>query len=370
LKILSLTLKTFSVTSGIEKVCRVSGKAIYEHCKESGEDFTMYSMCDEKDIKTDPYLPPGVFEGFAGKKLWFIIKSLRQGIKSRVVVLSHIDLLLPGYLIKLFSPKTKIILIAHGIEVSKPPSLRHRKMLKHIDLIMPVSDFIKEKMKKLFDIPEKKFRVLNNCLDPFLPAPPDESRRNECRHIYGIAENAILLMTLSRLSSKEKNKGYDKMLIAVKKLHTSFPNLKYLFVGKYDTVEKTRLDSVIHDLGIEDDVIFTGFVPDAVLGDFYNMSDVNIIPGEKEGFGFPFIEALYYNKPVIAGSGDSVTSDLYGNRLGTLIDLSSQEDITATIQKVITNIKAFMPDRKLVMEKFGYPAYKKNWKIVLDEVQS
>jgi glycosyltransferase involved in cell wall biosynthesis len=106
-----------------------------------------------------------------------------------------------------------------------------------------------------------------------------------------------------------------------------------------------------------------------VLGDFYNMSDVNIIPGEKEGFGFPFIEALYYNKPVIAGSSDGNGTDQYGNSLGTLIDLSSQEDITATIQKVITNIKAFMPDRKLVMEKFGYPVYKNNWKLVLEGVR-
>lgn len=328
----------------------------------------MYSMCDKKEIKTDPYLPSSVFKGFAGKRWWFVIKSLRQGIKSRVVVLSHIGLLLPGYLIKLFSAKTKIILIAHGIEVLKPLSLRHRKMLKSIDLILPVSDFTKEKMKTLFDLPEKKFRVLNNCLDPFLPAPPDESRRNESRSIYGIAESDIVLMTLSRLSSKEKSKGYDKMLIAVKKLHTSFPNLKYLFVGKYDADEKRRLDSVIRDLGIEDDVIFTGFVPDAVLGDFYNMSDVNIIPGEKEGFGFPFIEALYYNKPVIAGS-NGITGDLDGNNLGTLVDLSSQEDITATIQKVITNIKAFMPNRKLVLEKFCYPVYKNKWGQILKEVQ-
>ena len=108
-----------------------------------------------------------------------------------------------------------------------------------------------------------------------------------------------------------------------------------------------------------------------VLADFYNMADVYIMPDEKEGFGFPFINALYYNKPVIAGRNDGITDDQYGNRLGTLIDLRSQEEITTTIQKVITDVKAFMPDRKLVMEKFSYPVYKNNWKKVLVlEVQS
>lgn len=327
----------------------------------------MYSMNDGKKIKTEPYLPASVFTGFEGVKLWFIIKSLRQGIKSRMVVLSHINLLMTGYLIKLFSPKTKIILIAQGTTIWKPLSGRKKRMLKSIDLIIPVSDFTKEKMKALFDFPEEKFRVINNCLDPFLQAPADESRRNEGRNSYGIAENDFVLMTLSRLSSKEKSKGYDKVLIAIKKLHTSFPNLKYLFVGIYDAHEKTRLDNVVHDLGIEDDVIFTGFVPDMVLADFYNMADVFIVPGENAGFGFPLINALYYNKPVIAGRSYMVTDSLYGNGLATLIDLGSQQEITATIQKIITDIEAFMPDRKLVMEKFSYPVFTNNWKKVLEE---
>src|SRR4029078_12681727 len=126
----------------------------------------------------------------------------------------------------------------------------------------------------LLDLPEEKFRVINNCLDPFLPELSDEARRIECRNSYGIGENDFLLMTLGHLSPKEKSEGYDKVLIAVKKLHKAFPNLKYLFVGKYDAIEKKRLDNIVRDLGIEDDVIFTGFVPDSVVADFYNMADV------------------------------------------------------------------------------------------------
>ncbi|MEP6927264.1 MAG: glycosyltransferase family 4 protein [Ginsengibacter sp.] len=367
MKILFLTLKAFSATGGIEKICRVAGRAMYEYTITSREEFTMYSLYDAKNIDTQPYLPSHIFKGFAGAKIGFVIRSLREGIKSRVVVLSHINLLLPAYLIKLFSSKTKVVLLANGIETGKPLSLSKKKILQRIDLIISGSDFIKEKIKVLYNIPEEKCCVLNNCLDPFLPPLADKSRRTECRSIYGIAENDFVLMTMSQLS-KEKSTGYDKVLIAVKKLHALFPNVKYLFVGKYDDAEKVRLDSVINDLGIEDHVIFTGFVPNGVLADYYNMADLYIIPNEKEGFGFPFIEALYYNKPVIAGKGHSITDNTYGNSLGTLIDLSSQENITTAIQKIITNVKAFMPDRELVMEKFSYPVYKNNWKKILDEI--
>ena len=115
-------------------------------------------------------------------------------------------------------------------------------------------------------------------------------------------------------------------------------------------------------------VFFTGFVPDEELADHYNMCDVYIMPSEKEGFGISFIEALYYNKPVIAGNRDGTADALLDGRLGLLVDPRSQQEITAAIKKVIGNVSAFRPDRELLMEHFSYGVYKKNWKRVLDSL--
>jgi glycosyltransferase involved in cell wall biosynthesis len=318
----------------------------------------MYSLEDPAGSNTHPYLPSTVYRGFNASEISFFIKGVGKGIKSSIVVLSSIRLLLPGYFIKLFAPKKKLILFTHGIENWETFSSFKQKMLQRIDMIIAVSNFTKEKMKELFKIPEDRFMVLNNCLDPFLPELSGRTRRNEFRSSYGFAETDIVLMTMSRLTIKEKNKGYEKIMVAVKKLHATFPHLKYLLVGKYDDDEKMHLDKLAHALGIEFDVTFTGFVPDSVIGDYYNMADAFIVPGEKEGFGISFIEALYYNKPVITGWSDGITGALDDSRLGIRIDLQSQEDVTATIQKVINNITAFTPDRKLVLEKFSYPVYK------------
>ena len=177
-------------------------------------------------------------------------------------------------------------------------------------------------------------------------------------------------MTLSRLSAKEINKGYDKVLVAIKTLRQSFPQLKYLFVGKYSVEEKARLDKVIHDLGIEGDVIFTGFVQDNVLAHYYNMADVYIMPSEKEGFGISFIEAIYYKKPVIAGNRDGTIDALCNGKLGILIDPRSQEEITSAIYKVISNIKSFTPDSRLLMENFSYDVYKNKWREIVEGLKS
>ncbi|MDP4285474.1 MAG: glycosyltransferase family 4 protein [Bacteroidota bacterium] len=363
--ILFLTLKTFSATGGIEKVSRVAGMAINEYAEAHQEKLSVISMHDKKLPTTKPYFPSSVFIGMAAKRIAFIIRAWRQGIRSRVVVLSHINLLLPGYLIKFFSGKTKLVLIAHGIEVWQPLSPFKQRMLKAVDLMLPVSHFTKEKMKLLFHLPEEKLQVLNNCLDPFLPTPATEEERINWRSKYQLKDDDRVLMTLSRLSAKEKNKGYDKVLESIRELRPLFPNLKYVFVGKYDEEEKNRVEQLAVSLGISDALIFTGFVPDSELAFYYNMADVYIMPSEKEGFGITFIEAMYYHLPVIAGNRDGTTDALANGQLGTLVDPRSQEAITAAIHKVFTNLSAFVPDRNLLMERFSYEVYKDKWKSVL-----
>jgi glycosyltransferase involved in cell wall biosynthesis len=346
-------------------VCKVAGKALYENAIDHREEFAMYSKHDPCDGNTQPYLPSNNFKGFGGQKNKFIRQSIKQGSHSKVVILSHINLLLAGYLIKLASPKTKVVLIAHGIEVWRPLTAAKKKMLRAIDKVVAVSKFTREKLIQLFGIPGQKLEVINNALDPFLLPPQNPARRSEFRSSYGYTDNDIVLMTLSRLSATEQEKNYDKVLIAIKKLHVLLPQLKYVFVGKYDEEEKSRIEGLAGALGIEYDITFTGFVPDSVIADYYNMADIYIMPSEKEGFGISFIEAMYYNKPVIAGNRDGTTDALADGRLGVLVDPQNQQEITAAIQRVATGITAYMPDRKLLLEKFSFDVYKKKWETLI-----
>jgi glycosyltransferase involved in cell wall biosynthesis len=364
--LLFLTLKTFSATGGVEKVCRVAGKAFMEYSSGKEEPLQIISLYDAAGSDPQPYFPTSVFRGLGAKRISFVIQAWRRGIKSRVVVLSHVNLLMPGYLIKIFSPQTKLILIAHGIEVWRPFPFLKRRFLKKVDLIVPVSSFTRDKMKSLFHLPDKKFRVINNCLDPFLAPPADGKARIEWRKEFQIADADMVLMTLSRLSVSERTKGYDKVLYAIRDLKTDLPFITYLFVGKYEEAEKNRLENLARELGLEGRLIFTGFVRDQELSFYYNMADIYIMPSEKEGFGISFIEAMYYGLPVIAGNRDGTKDALLNGRLGTLIDPESQEEITGAIRKLAVNLYAFRPDRELLQRNFNFSLYKKAWGSVLD----
>lgn len=346
---------------------RVAGKALYELCREKGDELKIFSMYDETAEADSRYFPCPIFRGFAIRKRKFVIKSVRCGMKCSLVVLSHINLLLAGYLIKLLSPQTKLVLIAHGIEAWGKFSFLKKNMLTQCDQILAVSEFTKRAIMRQNGIPAEKLTVLNNCLDPYLHDPITGEKNEELLEKYGFGKTDTILMTLTRLAAKERYKGYDMVIKSLHRLRSEYPNLKYLVVGKYDAAEKRRLDKMVSELDLKDQVVFAGFVPDEELAEHFNLADIYIMPSEKEGFGIVFIEAMYYHKPVIAGNRDGSADALLGGQLGLLVNPASEEEVSCAIKKILANKENYLPDRSLLLKNFSYPVYKEKWRAVVSE---
>ena len=359
MNILFLTLRVFSATGGIEKVCRLAGRALHLSSVENSDNkVKIFSMYDEPADVNELYFPTAIFTGFGKSKVQFIAAAVKEGISNQLIILSHVNLLVVGYLVKLISPKTKVVLIAHGIEVWRVFPKWKKMMLNKYDLILPVSEFTKTRMMELYDIPEKKLTVLNNCLDPFLPLPLKAKKNDRLLQLYGINENDTVLFTLTRMAKGERYKGYDHVIQAVFELRHIKPSIKYLIVGKYDESEKARLDEIITSLSLQGNIILTGFIPDDEIAVHFNLADIYIMPSQKEGFGIVFIEALYYGKPVIAGNIDGSVDALKNGIFGLLVNPTNQQQITDAIIEVITNKQKFIPDSVKVNEHFGFNFYK------------
>ena len=367
MNILFLTLRVFSATGGIEKVCRLAGRALHLLASEQPDSkVSIFSMYDEKTDSNDLYFPASIFSGFGQSRVHFIAAAIKEGINNQMVILSHVNLLLVGFLIKLIAPNTKIVLIAHGIEVWRNFPKWKRMMLNRMDLILPVSEFTKIRMMELYDIPEHKMTVLNNCLDPFLPLPLKAKKNDRLLKLYGINKNDTLLFTLTRMASGERYKGYDQVIQAIHDLKQLHPTIKYLIVGKYDDVEKARLDEVITRLHLADNIILAGFIPDEEIAVHFNLADIYIMPSQKEGFGIVFIEALYYGKPVIAGNADGSVDALKNGLFGLLVNPSDQQKINKAIVEVITNKQQYIPDPASVLEHFGFDVYKEKLRKIIN----
>jgi len=364
--ILLLTLKVFSATGGIEKVCRVAGKSLFEWTVREEKSVEVFCMHDsQEDADDNKYFPSEIFRGFAGGRIRLIWEAVKKGRNSDTVILSHINLLLVGWLIKLFSPKTKLVMFAHGIEIWGELSGLKKRMLKSCDLIVPVSQYTADRISEIHQWPASKLKVLNNCLDPFLPVGQPEQAIENLRKKYGLKKDNIVLFTLTRLSSKERYKGYDKVLEALVELKKSYPSVRYLLAGSYDTEEKRHLDEMIGRMGLTNDVLIPGFVAEEDLVTHFKMADLYVMPSMKEGFGIVFIEAMYYGLPVIAGNKDGSVDALCNGELGILVDPIDTSAILEAMSRILHDRNQFIPDRKKLMDLFSYEQYKNRFETLL-----
>jgi glycosyltransferase involved in cell wall biosynthesis len=356
--LLFLTLNVFSATGGIEKVAKVAGKALSQICEKENIGFALHSAYDNTADCNQDYVPAHFFRGFGGRRVSFVWQSLRKGRRASVILLSHSNLLPVGYVIKRLFPRTKLLLLAHGIEVwSRLPAWR-RQMLKCCDHILPVSQFTRNTMLQVHGLDADRLTVVNNCLDPFLPRSQKE-KSVALLERYGFTADNKILLTLTRLSANERYKGYDEVLMAVKALKHEHPGLRYLVVGKADKAEKDRLRRFIRQQRLEKEVVLAGFVPDDELAAHFTLADVFIMPSRKEGFGIVFIEALSYGLPVIAGNRDGSVDALANGTLGTLVNPEDPAALRAAIQHVLNNKKEFVPNVAEVRKRFDFTVYKK-----------
>lgn len=366
---LFLTLNIFSATGGIEKVCRIAGKALYENSVKNNSRLMIWSMHDKEGaVNGNRYFPTELYMCYGAKKAWFVQEAVVQGAKSKTVILSHINLLMVGWMIKKISPKTRVILMAHGIEIWGKISKAKSMMLGAVNQFWAVSNYTRSKIIESHGIPAEKIAVLNNCLDPFLPLSKNIEVPAELYQRYSIAKGERIIFTLTRLSGKEKYKGYDDVILALSRLRDPF--VKYVLAGKADATELTAVKERIRSEGLEQQVVLAGFLPEEELAAHFKMSDCYVMPSSKEGFGIVFIEAMYYGIPVIGGNSDGTLDALLNGELGIPVEPGNVNAIKDAISKVLEQKQNYQPDHAKLQKHFSYESYKERMENLLANVNS
>ena len=166
-------------------------------------------------------------------------------------------------------------------------------------------------------------------------------------------------------------KGYDKVIETLPEVIKEIPNIKYLMVGKGDSEETERINTLINELRLEDYVYMLGYVPNDQLVHYYLLCDLFILPSKGEGFGIVFLEALICGKPVIAGNKDGSSDTLLNGKLGLLIDPDDHSEIEQAILNIFD--KKVNPDIldpeyliRTVRENYGYSIYKNRLKQLIN----
>lgn len=331
-KIILFSLQTFSSTGGIQKMTRTLAHSLYHLSKQQRWDFGLWSVYDSRYDLMRQYLAPENFVGFGRNKLKLGVDTLSKATRSDIVILSHVNLALIGFMIKLLNPRCQVWMVAHGIEVWRPLTLVKKLFVRrYCDKFICVSAFTRDQMMKWHNADPGKCIVLNNAVDPFIKHPEEFEKPEYLLNRYSLNIENQVLFTLTRLASSEQYKGYEQVIKAVSRLKNRFPGIRYILAGPYDDAEEMRIKELIKVCRVEDNVILAGFLEERELADYFLLADLFVLPSKKEGFGIVFIEALTCGLPVICGNADGSVDAIRNGELGTAINVNDLDELEKTI---------------------------------------
>ncbi len=92
-------------------------------------------------------------------------------------------------------------------------------------------------------------------------------------------------------------KGYRYIVEAAKTLVKKHPNLKFLFTGSGR--QKQEIENLVRQYGLEDHIIFTGFINPEQMPSLYGVMDIFLHAAFMEPFGLVFSEAMANGVPIV-----------------------------------------------------------------------
>lgn len=123
-------------------------------------------------------------------------------------------------------------------------------------------------------------------------------------------------------------KNLGKLIEAMPAILKQQPDCKLILVGKKD-VFQSQLEKQVSSLGLSDTILFTGFVSDQAVYNYYQYASLYVLPSLSEGFGLPGLEAMSHNLPVVS-SNASCLPEVYGDA-ASYFDPLDAHDIAAKI---------------------------------------
>ncbi len=203
--------------------------------------------------------------------------------------------------------------------------------------------------KYLQRFPEKFF-VLPNGIDTELFVP--RSKEPSLQQLYKISVQDKLALFVGGLDDQHYFKGVPVLLKAFAQIRQGyFPDpiggeaikgelsqvkgvARLMIIG--DGNLRPQFEALAQELGIADKVIFTGWVKNDRLPEYYNLCDVFILPSTEriESFGIVVGEAQACGKPALVANWPGVRQTIIDGETGYLLEPGNELDLKNKLQKL------------------------------------
>jgi glycosyltransferase involved in cell wall biosynthesis len=208
--------------------------------------------------------------------------------------------------------------------VSSALALRMARLL--VDHYIADSLWTKRDLVHYLSLPEDSISVIYPGKDKhFRPLDDPVGRRSSLARRLGLPLDEPYILSVGTLEPRKNVTGLLKVYALLRKAGITH---RLVIVGMKGWKYSPIFD-LVHQLTLDDYVIFPGYVSDEDLPDFYNGADVFVYPSLYEGFGLPPLEAMACGIPVVVSNVSSLP-EVVGTA-GLLIDPTRPEDIAAAV---------------------------------------
>lgn len=204
------------------------------------------------------------------------------------------------------------------------------KIINNCDGIITVSEFSKQDIAKGFNFPLDKIFVTHLAAEEIYKPLNKDSCKEFLIKEYGIKDDFLLYV-----GGFSPRKNILGIIEAFSLLSLEYrKNLKLVITGKKGISYEIYKNRSI-ELKVEEDVIFTDFIPLEDLPIFYNASELLVYPSFYEGFGLPPLEAMACGTPVITSNVTSIPEICTNSAL--LINPNNIYELKTSIEMVLTD---------------------------------
>jgi glycosyltransferase involved in cell wall biosynthesis len=205
----------------------------------------------------------------------------------------------------------------------------YRRLGHQADRIITPSETTKADVVNRLQIDPQRIAVIPwGCDERFQPEG-DPEHFAAVRHRYGLPAQYLLFV-----GTLEPRKNLTRLLQAYARLRAEGcgKHVQLVVAGRTGWLYTDIFDAV-KTLGLNEEVVFTGFVDDADLPALYRGACLFVFPSLYEGFGLPILEAMASGVPVVTSTTASMP-EVAGDA-AVLVDPQDPEAIAAGMARVL-----------------------------------
>jgi glycosyltransferase involved in cell wall biosynthesis len=219
---------------------------------------------------------------------------------------------------------------------------------RYVECFIVVSDLLRQMLMERRGIAAGQVvRVYNGIeLSQYHP----DAQYGELRSEWEISQEVPLIGAIGRMVWQ---KGFNYFIEAIPEIVRHMPDARFLLVG--DGPLRESLAALSKELGVRDNVIFTGFRSD--IKEILSAIDILVIPSLLEGFPMIILEAMAMAKPIVATNIDGITEQITDGVNGILVPPKDPSALSKAIIQVLSDKKLArsmaLAARKRVEQEFS-----------------